>query len=196
MVVYAFFMALILLMTFVPNIGYIPTPWLKITLIHIPVIIAGITYGPKVGAFMGFVFGLSSFISNTISPTVLSFVFTPFYQIGEVGGRWYSLIICFVPRILTGLFPALIVRAMKNRPKTGIAVGAFAGSAVNTILVLGSILVLYTDQFAKVKDIGSDAVAVALGGIVLVNGIPEAIAAVLMSLAIVPVMGMIHRRKR
>lgn len=64
-------------------LGYIPLGPVRATTMHIPVILAGILLGVKGGAITGLVFGLSSVIINTITPTITSFVFTPFYSLGE-----------------------------------------------------------------------------------------------------------------
>ncbi|MDO5695430.1 MAG: ECF transporter S component [Eubacteriales bacterium] len=194
MVVAAFFTALVLMMTFVPNIGYIPTPWLKITMVHVPVVIVGIVYGPRFGGFLGFVFGLSSLISNTMNPSILSFVFTPFYMVGDFGGKWYSLVICFVPRILSGVVPAWVAASLKKRPRIATVTGAVAGSLTNTILVLGMIFLFYKDAFAAAKGLSGTAVLSALGTVVLINGIPEAVVAGLLALGIVPVLRMMKSR--
>ena len=60
------------------------------------VIIAAFILGPLGGGILGFVFGLLSLIVMTIYPSATSFVFTPFYGIGN----GWSLVICFLPRIL------------------------------------------------------------------------------------------------
>ena len=99
MVQLAMFSAIILAMAFIPGLGYIPLGVTRATIIHLPVIIGSLLLGPKKGAFLGGVFGLTSLINNTFSPTVTSFTFSPFYS----GGNPWSLVICFVPRILIGI---------------------------------------------------------------------------------------------
>ena len=86
----ALFAALIFLMAFTPFLGYIPLGFTRATIIHIPVIIGSLVLGPGKGAFLGGVFGLTSFLNNTFNPTATSFVFSPFYSLGEVRGRWKS----------------------------------------------------------------------------------------------------------
>ena len=86
MVQVAIFGAIICIMAFTPFLGYIPLGFTRATIIHVPVIIASLLMGPKKGAALGFVFGLTSFINNTMNPTVTSFVFTPFYSLGEYSG--------------------------------------------------------------------------------------------------------------
>src|SRR5699024_5890410 len=86
MVQVAIFGAIICIMAFTPFLGYIPLGFTRATIIHVPVIIASLLMGPKKGAALGFLFGLTSFINNTVNPTVTSFVFTPFYNLGEFSG--------------------------------------------------------------------------------------------------------------
>ena len=74
----ALFAALIILMAMVPFLGYIPLGFTRATIIHIPVILGALVLGPKKGAFLGLIFGLTSLINNTMNPTVTSFVFSPF----------------------------------------------------------------------------------------------------------------------
>ena len=100
MVLTAVIAAIIILMAFTP-VGYINLVVIKATLIHVPVIIGSVVLGPKKGAFLGFIFGLTSLINNTFNPSLLSFAFSPFYS----GGNLWSIVICFVPRILTGVVP-------------------------------------------------------------------------------------------
>ncbi|MDE7063523.1 MAG: ECF transporter S component, partial [Lachnospiraceae bacterium] len=64
LVLTALFTAIIVLMAFTP-LGYIPLVVINATIIHIPVILGALFCGPKKGAFLGFVFGLPSFVKNT-----------------------------------------------------------------------------------------------------------------------------------
>ena len=104
MVQVALFAALIVALAFLPFIGYIPLGFTKATTIHIPVIIGSILLGPRKGAFLGAMFGLSSLIKNTLVPGLSSFVFTPLIPVpGLDRGSPWALFICFVPRILGAL---------------------------------------------------------------------------------------------
>ena len=110
MVLLAMFTAIIILMAFTP-IGYIDLPIIKATLIHVPVIVGAVLMGPKKGAFLGFVFGLTSLIKNTIMPSALSFAFSPLIPVpGLDKGSLWALVICFIPRILVGVTPWLIYK--------------------------------------------------------------------------------------
>ena len=80
------------------------------TLGMIPVIIASLLLGWRYGSLMGFFAGFFSFVVWSFMPpnALIAFVFSPLYTLGTYSGNFGSLLICFVPRILTGLFPDLI----------------------------------------------------------------------------------------
>ena len=108
MVLTGLFTAIIIIMAATP-LGYIPLGVINATIIHIPVILGALYCGPKRGAFLGFVFGMTSFIKNTFNP-ISGFVFSPVlaaFQFG-VAGVFKSTFICFVPRILVGVVPYFI----------------------------------------------------------------------------------------
>lgn len=42
----------------------------------------------------------------------IAFLFTSFYSLGEISGNFWSLIICFVPRILIGLLTYFLINAI------------------------------------------------------------------------------------
>ena len=133
LVLTALFTAIIIIMAFTP-LGYIPLVVINATIIHIPVILGALFLGPKKGAFLGFIFGLTSFINNTFkAATASAFVFSPVlaYNVVGVSGIFRSLYICFVPRVLVGVVPyfiyVLIRRILKSEQKTGrIVVDALA----------------------------------------------------------------------
>ena len=110
--------AIIVIMAFVPFLGYIPLGFMNATTVHIPVIIGAIILGPKYGAFLGLTFGLTSLWKNTFMPNPTSFVFSPFVTMGQFHGNPGSLVICLVPRILIGVVAyyvyRLFMRMLKN----------------------------------------------------------------------------------
>ena len=139
----ALFCAIILILAFVPNLGYIPLGFTRATIIHIPVIVASIMLGAKKGAFLGLLFGLTSLFNNTVNPTVTSFVFTPFVTLGNTDGSWLSLIVCLVPRILVGVVPYWVYAGVKKLKfgSDGLALtlSGLCGSLTNTLLVMNMI---------------------------------------------------------
>ena len=191
MVLTALFTAIIIMMAFVPYLGYINLVVIKATLIHVPVIIGSIMLGPKRGAFLGFVFGCTSLINNTFNPSLLSFAFSPFYSVGEIGGNFFSVVICFVPRILVGVVPFFVYEGIRRlcRNKKGsdwlaLPLAGVAGAFTNTLLVMNLIYFCFSEQFAAAKEIALEAVYSAILAIIATNGIPEAIVAAVIGAAV------------
>ncbi len=154
------------------------------TLSHIPVILTAILLGTGAGAAMGFVFGLFSFLVWTFTPPspVVAFAFTPFYSLGEFQGNFWSLVICFVPRILigivTGLCFSLLMKTLGKRKHMNAFIyglSGLLGSLTNTFLVLAGIYFFFREQYAAA--IGSTAVLLVglIGTTILTSGIPEAV---------------------
>lgn len=174
------FSAIIIIMAFT-SLGYIPLGVINATIIQIPVIIGSLFCGPKQGAFLGFLFGFTSFLKNTIMPATLSaFVFSPVLAAGMFGakGVLFSTFICFVPRILVGVLPYYIYKAMKKASKwktISFAVAGVIGAFTNTFLVMGSIYVLYKDAYAAAQEIDPATVLAVIGGIIGFNGVIEAV---------------------
>lgn len=159
-------------------LGTIPIGPIAATLAMIPVIISSLTFGKTVGLFMGFVFGLYSFIYWTfIMPAFpTAFIFTPFAQAAMYKGNFGSVIICFIPRMIAGLSPALISGKFKNKNKIiGDILGAAVGSMSNTILVMLFIFLFFGKEYQTIYDKSLLAI---LGITVLTNGIPELVIAV------------------
>lgn len=169
LVLLALFTAIIVIMAFTP-LGYIPLVVINATVIHIPVILGVLFLGPKKGAFLGFVFGLTSFINNTFkAATASAFVFSPVLAANVVGisGVFKSLYICFVPRILVGIIPyfvyILIRRLLKSEQKVWRIV---INAAVSIILFLS--VRAFADNLLK-ESMGGEAGTVIglIAGIVL-----------------------------
>lgn len=175
----AFFVAIEVIMALTP-IGYIPIGALSITTMHLPVILAGVLVGPKFGAEIGFVFGLTSFLRATFEPTITSFVFTPFVQIGNMNGNFYSLVIAFVPRILLGFLSGMLYRLLVRKTKKealSAMLSAIFNTLLHTLLVLGGIWVFFAQPYADALNITTGALATAFIATITTNGILETILA-------------------
>lgn len=180
----ALFSAIILIMVFTPYLGYIPLGFMNATIIHIPVIIGSLFLGPKNGAILGFIFGLTSLFNNTFNPNLTSFVFSPFYTIGGIHGGIRSIIVCFVPRILIGIVAYyvynLIIKLMKNKNSSrtiAFAVAGVSGALTNTILVMSGIYFLFGTSYSDAKGVAADALYKLILTVIGTQGIPEAIVA-------------------
>ena len=195
MVQVAIFGAVICIMAFTPFLGYIPLGFTRATIIHVPVIIASLLMGPKKGAALGFLFGLTSFINNTMNPTPTSFVFTPFYSIGDVSGGLGSIIICFAPRILVGIVPYYVykfvmwltkdlVKRKSGISSVGLVLAGVSGALVNTLLVMNLIFVFFREAYAAANEVAVSAVYTFILSVIVINGVPEAIVAGVLTLLI------------
>lgn len=187
----ALFSAIIIIMAYVPYMGYIPLGFMNATIIHIPVILGALFLGPKRGAFLGFLFGLTSLLKNTFSPNLTSFVFSPFYTAGGVSGGINSLIICFVPRILIGIVSyyifCLILKAPANKKGSrslAFIIAGLAGSLTNTLLVMHGIYFLFGASYAAAKEVAESALYGLILSVIGMQGIPEAIVAAVIVLGI------------
>ena len=197
MTLLAMFLALEVILAFVPNLGFIQTGTIQITTMHIPVIICGILLGTSAGAFTGFVFGAASFINATfltVNP-IVSPLFTPFYSNAAFESNWLSLVICFVPRILVGVVAALayngLSRVMHSK-SVSMFIAAIAGSVTNTVLVLGGAYLFFGEQYSQAAGISMLDI---LAGIISINGLLEAVVAGILTVAIaVPCMKVLSER--
>ncbi len=152
------------------------------TLSMIPVIITSLLIGPKVGGIMGFCAGLFSFIYWTfIEPASPSAVmFTPFHTFSEISS-WWTIFICFIPRTLTGIIPAIIYKFFPhNKPALniiGLTIAAIIASILNTLLVLLGTYFLWGKEYAGAANMEYSLLLGVIGTVILTNGIPEAIIA-------------------
>lgn len=161
-------------------LGMIQLPIIKATTVHIPVIIGAILLGPTAGAILGFVFGVCSLISNTMAPTLLSFAFSPFMSTTGIAGALKAVWISVGCRILIGVAAGwlwILFKKIKLNQIVALVITGFVGSMVNTITVMGSIYILFAQQYAQAKEVAVTAVWGLIMGTVTASGIPEAIAA-------------------
>ncbi len=142
----------------VTGLGFIPFPTLagRATIMHIPVILAGILEGPLVGLFVGLIFGVFSLLQAG-SPMIAD----PLIAIG--------------PRLLIGVVAWAVYRLAESRNRTlGSSLAAVAGTLTNTAGVLG--LALWRGYLPNVQSTLLIAVT---------HGIPEVVVAALLVPAIV-----------
>lgn len=185
----AMFLAIMILLAVTP-LGFIPIGSINATTMHIPVIVASIILGPRLGAFLGGTFGLISLIRSTFIPTPLSFVFSPFIPvIGTDQGSWKALIIALIPRILIGVVPYFVYKGIQRLTKNKVSplslfLAGIAGSLTNTILVMNLIYFLFQQDYAQVLGTNINAVYSAVLAVIFTSGVPEAIVAGLVTAAV------------
>lgn len=163
------------------------------TLGMIPVALTGILLGVGAGAAMGAFAGLFSFCVWSFIPPVplMAFVFTPVYSFGSVQGNFWSIVICFVPRIFVGIVASVCYRFFSKRllskGKTEVKAYMLAGalgSLANTFGVLGGVFIFFGKTYADVIGEAYNALLFVLGGQVLTSGVPEAIVCAIVAMAV------------
>lgn len=169
--------AIIVIMGYTP-LGLIPLPTMTATILHIPVAIGAIMFGPKVGLILGTVMGLT-----TLSKAILM-------PVSPLDPLFINPIVSVLPRALMGLLTAYAFIGLKGLIKeTGISVGIAAATAsvLNTVLTLGALGIVYSTKLEQILDQLQmpGTVLAFLLGIVTTNGIAEAIMTVIIVIPIV-----------
>jgi uncharacterized membrane protein len=156
------------------RLGFIP--WFAgaaLTIMHVPVVIGAVLEGPLVGGVIGLIFGAFSLIQAAIAPT------------GPADVWFVNPLVSILPRLFIGPVAWLAYRALKNiKEAPALAAAGIAGSLTNTVLVLG-VLGLY--KYLPWKLIGT---------IAAVNGLPEAVLAAILTVAVVASWKGIETRRR
>lgn len=190
----AIFISIILLFAFTP-FGFIHLGVVKATIIHIPIIIGAIILGPKIGALLGLVFGLTSIAVNTISPTLLSFAFSPAIVVpGTDQGSFWAIVIAIVPRVILGFLPYYIYKAImrlsKNKEtnqKLSLFLTGLLTTFIHTFLVMGSIALIFNNAYAEaVSADNMSGIIIAILTVFFTNGLAESVLAGIITTAVVP----------
>ncbi|MBO1882275.1 ECF transporter S component [Lactobacillus helveticus] len=130
MTITAVFAAILIMQTFLPNIGYVRIiPVLPVAITTIPMTIA--IYGTLMGTKAGLGFGLFWGITRLI---------VAYTQPGDMVSLmlFQNPVISVVPSVLAGFFPGLITKAMgkTNYAKLGYIFSGAVTSLTNTIMVI------------------------------------------------------------
>lgn len=130
MTITAVFAAILIMQTFLPNIGYVRIiPVLPVAITTIPMTIA--IYGTFMGTKAGLGFGLFWGITRLI---------VAYTQPGDMVSLmlFQNPVISVVPSVLAGFFPSLITKAMgkTNYAKLGYIFSGAVTSLTNTIMVI------------------------------------------------------------
>lgn len=129
--------AIVMVMALTP-IGYLRVGPLELTLIMVPVIIGAVTCGPAVGALLGGVFGITSFVQ--------CFMGSPLGAILVSVSIPRTFLVCVVTRILAGLFCGLLFKVCFPHDKKGswsYLIAGITGSLFNTLFFLGALALLF-----------------------------------------------------
>jgi len=145
------------------HLGFIP--WLAgaaLTIMHVPVIIGAVLEGPWVGLAIGLIFGAFSLLQAAIAPT------------GPTDVWFTNPLVSILPRLFIGPVAWLVYKALQRANEVAaLATAGVAGSLTNTVLVLGALGLLRFLPWALI------------GTIAVTNGLPEAVVAAIITVAVV-----------
>lgn len=178
LVIYALLTAIIVIMSFTP-LGYFRTGTIEITLLTIPVIIGAIILGPVAGAFMGGIFGITSFIQ--------CFGLSPFGTMLLGINPVFTFIVCFFPRVLMGWLCGVIFKALKGKSAdfVSFSVASLSGALLNTVLFMTALMLSFgrTEFIQSLNPEGLSVVSFVIA-FVGINGLIEAVTCFIVGTAI------------
>ena len=160
----------ILILFAVTPIGYLKIGPVEITFMLIPVAVGAICLGPAEGAFLGAVFGVTSFLQGFLGISAFG------VALFSISRLWFP-VLCILPRILCGLVPGILHRVLpKGMPETArCMISALSCALTNTIGFVGLMMVFFgnSDYISGMR--GEMALLPFLAAFVGINGLVEAI---------------------
>ncbi|MBA1392511.1 ECF transporter S component [Lactobacillus sp. XV13L] len=194
MAITALFVAIFLLQTFVPNIGYIRIlPTLPaITTVPLTIAVYSLIMGPRAGTLFGLFWGLLR-------------LFQAYTQPGDVVSLllFQNVFISVIPSVLAGLFPGLIGKALAQKSnrvqEIGYVVAGAVTSLTNTAMVILLTSIIFMNKTALLSsNMGNFAKGTPLIVILIValgmNGLIEAVfTAIVTPLIVTPVKKLLKR---
>lgn len=177
LVIAAVLSAIIVIMGYTP-LGLIPLPTMTATILHIPVAIGAILYGPQMGLILGTVMGLT-----TLSKAILS-------PVGPLDPLFINPLVSVLPRALMGIITAYAFIALhRGIKKTSVSIGiaAAVASLANTVLTLGALGIIYAKGIEEILQQNEMAgtVLAFLIGVAATSGVGEIIVTILIVTPIV-----------
>ena len=136
----AIFVAIIVVMTFVPYVGMITLPFGSFTLLHLPVLLGAYLFGWRKGLVFGTAMGLCSMIKAMTTPGLSPFDLLFIWP-------WISVL----PRALFGFLSGLFFDLLHKNSKlygNPLIVGllSFAFTVMHTVLVFGSLFIFFPNE--------------------------------------------------
>ncbi len=165
--------AIVVVLSFTP-LGYLKIGPLSIALVIIPVVTGAMVLGPAAGAFMGLVFGVTSFMQcfgmDAFGTTLFS-----------ING-FYTFLVCIPTRVLAGFLCGLIFKGMskalsgKKCAEIAYPVAALCGAVLNTVFFMSTLMVCF-GKTSFIQDLMASTAATNIIMFVLifigVNGVVE-----------------------
>lgn len=177
----AMFIAIVVIMALIPNLGIIQIGPLSITILHIPVIVAGIAFGMRSALIVSAAFGFSTmFVAMTRAVSPIDALFA-------------NPVLSVFPRLLFGLAVAIlwkVMRSLKWNENISISITAFLATVFHAIFVLGTLYFFLGYSGDLLTQISEWFIFVFT--IIFTNTLIEAVAAVLLSVPLVHILWRIH----
>ena len=173
-------------------LGYLKTAGLEITFMMIPVVIGSIVVGPAAGAVLGGVFGITSFL-QCLGIGGLSQFGATLLSINPV----FTFIVCVPTRILAGMIPGFIAKAIGKVDKSKIfssAAASLSGALLNTLFFMSALMLLFGNTEYIQSMMGEMSVIPFVLAFVGLQGLVEAIVTFVVGGAIA--IGLVHALKR
>lgn len=129
----------VLLLMSVTPLGYFHTFGLDISLMMVPVGIGAMLMGPKAGAWLGLVFGATSFYQSMTGSSAFS---TMLFNINP----FYTFLLCIPTRVLMGFLTGVIFKAVQKVDKKKTVcyfVGGFFAAFLNTLFFMSVLIICY-----------------------------------------------------
>ncbi len=166
--------AIVVLMAFTP-VGYLQIGLVKMTFIMIPVAVGAITLGEKSGAFLGLVFGITSFVQCF----GLDIFGTTLMSINPI----YTFIMCLVPRVLMGYLCGLVYKALAKLKKgVAVVVASLSAPIFNTVFFMTLLMLFFgNSDYIMSMRAGTENLWAFLAAFVGLNGIMEIVTTVLIA---------------
>lgn len=188
--------AIVVVMSFTP-LGYLKVGPLSIALVIIPVVTGAIVLGPGAGAFMGLVFGVTSFAQcfgmDAFGTTLMSI--NPFY----------TFLMCIPTRVLAGFLCGLIFKGLsktlsgKKSAEIAYPVSAVCGPVFNTLFFMSSLVLLFgkTDFIQNMMaDTGAENLLMFFVIMIGVNGIVEILSCLVVASALSKALSVANKKMR
>lgn len=171
MTLMSMFVAIIAILTLVPNIGYIPFFFgVALTIIHIPVLVGAALFKPRFAWSLGLIFGLSSLLVAFWRP------------VGPMDVAFQNPLISVLPRFLFGVAAVFIFKGLSQvikNDRIALPLAFFLSTVVHTILVLTALALVMPEMY------GGGNIFLTILNIVAVNGALEAVLAALVGTPLV-----------
>ena len=191
MVQLAILSALVLLLAFTP-IGYLRIGALNITFLPVPVVIGAVVLGPGAGAFLGLIFGLTSFAQ--------CFGIDPMGTTLMTINLFYTFVMTVVTRVLMGYLVGVVHRVLGRLLKDKLqpvsyAIACGCGPLFNTILFMSAMYLFFGKEDTVLTTFslgGPVSFFTFVFGLVFVNALAELVVSLIIG---IPVCMALHRAK-